>query len=68
MSVYPFLPSISHALLGWVSDITDFSFKQSLVLAIHSHLKSQSLEFEAQQPFVMEMNVKTTEAKAQKLV
>lgn len=37
---------------------TDFSFKDSLVPAIHSHLKSQSLEFEAQQPVVMEMTVR----------
>lgn len=38
---------------------TDFSLKHSLVPAIHSHLRSQSPEFEAQQPVVMEMNVRS---------
>lgn len=44
----------------------EFSFKHSLVPAIQSHLKSQSLEFKAQQPVVMEMNVRPQRARAQK--
>lgn len=46
----------------------EFSFKHSLVPAIHSHLKSQSLEFKAQQPVVMEMNVRPRGLGLKKLV
>lgn len=62
------LPSLMPSSDESVTLQTDFSFKHSLVPAIHSHLKSQSLESEAQQPVVMEMNVKTTRVRAQKLV